>query len=146
MKIKTKKLNRIWNKSGMRQIIESPHQTFNKQTNILDNNGNMIANSQICANIRAYNETECNNFYYNKGFLQDCDCQFLDPEVKEYIKTQDRSADFWSSDFYIKKYRFATFLLNKKTNDLKIFSFAKNKKQDQLIEWIFKYLFDLDLL
>ena len=52
--------------------FESPHKTFNRQTNCLST-GNVIANTQYSNYIRPYGELECNGFTNPPGHLQDWD-------------------------------------------------------------------------
>jgi len=52
--------------------FESPHKTFNRQTNCLGT-GNMIANTQYSNYIRPYSEIECNSFTNPPGHLQNYD-------------------------------------------------------------------------
>lgn len=62
----------IYNKSGMKQIINTGFKEFDKQTNVITT-GNVFANTQASSYIRSYHETECNGFTFEKGSLQDHD-------------------------------------------------------------------------
>lgn len=141
MKVKLKEIKRQWTKNGMRQVIESPHKEFNNQTNLIDNCGNIIASTQTASYIRAYNETECNGHTFEQGYLQQCDTIRLDDKVKRYIYQQDKDHKFWATTFYIYK-AFCTLVVDLNTMELKVFNFAKNYKQNLLIDWLVEYLFE----
>ncbi|MBQ3047455.1 MAG: hypothetical protein IJD48_00370 [Clostridia bacterium] len=141
MKIRLREIKRQWTRNGMRQVIESPHKTFNKQTNLIDNCGNMIASTQNASYIRAYNETECNGHTFEQGYLQQCDTIRLDNRVKRYIYQQDKDHKFWVANFFTRKL-FCTLVVDLNTMELKVFNFAKNYKQNLLIDWLIEYLFE----
>ena len=140
MIIEKRNIIREWTKNGNKQKIESPHKTFNLRTNLIDNESNLITNTQTATYIRAYSETNCNGYKYECGCLQNIDLKYQCEQVREYIKKQNKNNTFWVTNFYIDA-KFCTMLLNLQTNDLKIFSFAKNYKQKKLIEWLKNYLF-----
>lgn len=141
MKVKLREIKRQWTRNGMRQVIESPHKTFNKQTNLIDNNGNMIASTQCSKYIRAYNDTECNGFSFAKGHLQNVDIKHLSTTAKLYIQEQNKDTTFWVTEFYLKDI-FCIMILNLDTMELKVFDYSKNYKQSQLVEWLTNYLFE----
>lgn len=58
--------------NGNKMRFESPHKTFNRQTNCLST-GNVIANTQYSNYIRPYSEIECNGFTNAPGHLQNWD-------------------------------------------------------------------------
>lgn len=144
MKVKLKEIKRQWTRNGMRQVIESPHKEFNKQTNLIDNSGNLIASTQNASYIRAYNETKCNGFTFEKGYLQKEDMRHLELIAQNYILEQDKNCKFWETSFYtgLKRKTFCTMILNLNTMELKVFSFANNYKQKLLIDWLIEYLFE----
>lgn len=144
MKVKLRKIKRQWTSNGMRQVIESPHKTFNKQTNLLDNNGNMIASTQNASYVRAYNDTECNGFNFAKGHLQRQDIAHLPLVAQNYILKQNKDCKFWETNFYTTPTAktFCTMILNLNTMELKVFDFSQNYKQSQLVEWLTNYLFE----
>jgi len=77
-----------------RQLFESEHKTFNRQTNLIDT-GNVYSNTQTSSYVRPYSETECNGFTRPPGHLRDFDLKGFDHmphRVKCYILsvTQDR--------------------------------------------------------
>lgn len=141
MKVKLKEIKRQWTKNGMRQIIDSPHKTFNNKTNLIDNRGNLITNTQTAYYIRAYNETECNGFTYKQGELQEFDMKYLDGIAINYIRQQDKNHKFWASQFRLNNL-ICIMLLNLNTMELKVFDFSKNNKQNLLINWLVDYLFE----
>ncbi len=55
-----------------RQHFESPHKTFNRQTQCIST-GNVIANTQYSNYVRPHSETECNGFTNDPGHLQNWD-------------------------------------------------------------------------
>lgn len=63
---------RIYDKSGMKQIINSGWKEFDKQTNLICT-GNAYCNTQFSNCIRSYNQTECNGFSNPKGDLLNFD-------------------------------------------------------------------------
>lgn len=141
MIVKLKEIKRQWNKTGMRQIINSGHKTFDNQTNVLDNSGNMIARTQYSHYIRNYNETQCNGETFKQGELQNYDMKRLPYNVKQYIN-KHKDFRYWYSEFYVNGNLFASFLLNTDTNDLQIFDYSKNMKQYALTLWLKDYMFE----
>ena len=143
-----KKLNRVWNKTGMRQIINTPHKTFNKQTNCLDNSGNCLSNTQICFYIRAYNDTiNPIGKVVDPGYLQNFDlAQFnnLPGSIKELCRS-DEEACWWVSEIRIfhgdHKQVICYFVRNLKTDKIYTFKNCINAKQHNLVEYLFNYLF-----
>lgn len=140
MKIKLKKINRQWNKTKMKQIINSNHKTFNKLTNLIDNHGTMIANTQTCFIVRGYDDILCNGLVFKNGYLQNEDLKHQKNNIKQFLNGQKDS--FWLSNFYLKNL-FCTFAINQNTHDLFIFDYSKNKKQQDLIKWLVNYLFEI---
>lgn len=146
---KQKEIKRIWNKTGMKQIINTGHKTFDKQTNIIDNHSNMIANTQLAFYIRAYNDVvNPIGETVDKGHLQDFDLKSfnnLPYKIKEFCKN-NADDGFWLSEFRIfnnnHKQVICYFLRNLNTNKVYTFNNAINYKQDNLIEWLKNYLFD----
>lgn len=142
MIVKLKQIKRVWTKNGMKQIINTPHKTFNKKTNCIDNYENMISKTQISKYIRAYNDIKCNYEEYKPGYLQNYDLNGFSGNVIEYIHKQDKSCKFWISNFYIDDL-FCTMVLNENTMDLKVFDFTTNYKQRKLIKWLIDYMFEI---
>lgn len=76
----------IFNKSGMKQIINSGWKTFDKQTNYIGP-GNVISNMQFSKVIRPYNDTECNGRTFKEGELMKFDLKpFYEYGVPHIIK------------------------------------------------------------
>ena len=63
-----------WSKNGMKMIINTDFQLFNKQTNYISD-GQVIANTQFSLCIRPYNETECNGINFPIGHLHNKDLE-----------------------------------------------------------------------
>ena len=65
---------RKYNKTKMKQIVDSHWKLFNKQTNLIAS-GNVIANTQYSNVIRPWKETECNGRTNPFGRLMEFDLQ-----------------------------------------------------------------------
>ena len=65
---------KVWNSTGMKQIIDSGWKEFDRQTNCIST-GNVISNTQLSQFIRPYSETECNGFERPKGHLMKFDLE-----------------------------------------------------------------------
>lgn len=57
-----------FNKSGMKQLVDTGWRTFDRQTNCIST-GNVVANTQLSLYIRPYRETECNGHTFQPGEL-----------------------------------------------------------------------------
>jgi len=94
----------IFNKSGMKQIVNTGFKTFDKQTNLITN-GNVISNTQASSYIRSYHEIECNGFFKEKGYYQDYDIKpfkkYLKPYQIEMIKQETKKEGGILYLFYI---------------------------------------------
>lgn len=88
---------RIWNKSGMKQIINSGWKLFDKQTNVITT-GNVYANTQLSSYIRPWKETQCNGITYNEGYLMKYDLQqywrflsYVPKRIMNVLKDKERT-------------------------------------------------------
>lgn len=76
---------KTYNKSGMKQIIDSGWKEFDMQTNCITT-GNAYCNTQLSSFIRPFNETECNGFSFARGHLLNFDLkQFQGFQIPENI-------------------------------------------------------------
>ena len=66
----------VWNKTGMKQIINSDYKLFNKQTNYISI-GNVISNTQYSSYIRPYKEIKNGNYIGKEG-------DFLKFDIKNF--------------------------------------------------------------
>lgn len=85
---------KTYNKSGMKQIIDSGWKEFDMQTNLITT-GNVYSNTQTSSFIRPFNETECNGLSYCKGDLMNFDMKefqrFGIPEnIREILRNPER--------------------------------------------------------
>lgn len=85
---------RTYNKSGMKQIIDSGWKEFDMQTNCITT-GNAYCNTQTSSLIRPFNETECNGHSFSKGHLMNFDLKqfqkFGIPEnIREILRNPER--------------------------------------------------------
>ena len=84
----------VWNKSGMKMLIDSGWKEFDKQTNCITT-GNVYANTQLSGFIRPYKEIECNGYVKPEGELLNFDLKpfrvFRIPkEIEEYLTNKKR--------------------------------------------------------
>jgi hypothetical protein len=84
---------KIWSKNGMRQVINTGHKEFDRQTQVIDI-GNVWANTQFSNYIRPRDEIECNGFVSPPGHLQNYDLgaysampQHVESEVRKLVDT-----------------------------------------------------------
>ena len=96
----------IFNKSGMKQIINSGWKTFDKQTNYIGP-GNAISNTQLSMVIRPYKETECNGTTFKEGHLMKFDLKpfykYPVPHIiKSWIENKNRTDDLFLYMFYVR--------------------------------------------
>ncbi len=69
-----------WTRNGMRQILDSQHKLFNKQTSMITD-GNSIGSTMYGSFVRGFLATECNGFTNPPGHLRDFD---LKPFIQTY--------------------------------------------------------------
>jgi hypothetical protein len=96
----------IFNKTGMKQIINSDFKEFNKQTNCISY-GNCISNTQYSSFIRPFNEIECNGFINEKGHLLRFDLKYFKniPErLMNILKDEKRTESYILYEFCIYKH------------------------------------------
>lgn len=82
----------IFNKSGMKQIINSGYKLFDNQTNYIGT-GNVIANTQISSFIRPYNEIENCGYIGKPGQFMNYDMQNfkrVSRSIEKIIYDKDR--------------------------------------------------------
>ena len=79
-----------WRKDGMKQILDSPHKTWNKQAIALMT-GNVIDNGYTSWYIRPWNQTECNGYTNEPGHLQNFDLNTF-KNLPNYVREYFRSA------------------------------------------------------
>lgn len=75
----------VWNKTGMRMLLNTDYKTFNKQTNCISS-GNVIANTEIGWHIRPKNEISCNGKDFELGELRNHDLSCL--ELNNFISAE----------------------------------------------------------
>lgn len=96
----------IFNKTGMKQIINSDFKEFNKQTNCISY-GNCICNTQYSSFIRPFTETECNGFTNEKGHLLRFDLQHfkrIPDNIMNILKDEKRTESYILHEFFIYKH------------------------------------------
>ncbi len=137
----------IFNKSGMKQIIDSGFKTFDKQTNLITY-GNVIANTQISSYIRTKTETTCNGFDFKEDELRQHDLQWFKKYLNSYsIKRIEELTENKQAILYM------FFITNKKkeidpigfiltdSDHLKVLYFTTNKDTEKRYQAL-KYLID----
>ena len=97
----------IWNKTGMKQIINSGWKLFDNQTNCITT-GNAYCNTQYSSFIRPYKETECNMQTFQIGHLMRYDMRpfsrFSIPEtIREILCDESREESVILYMFFINK-------------------------------------------
>lgn len=99
----------IFNKSGMKQIINSGWKTFDKQTNLICE-GNLIANTQYSDTIRPYKETECDVLTFEEGELMKFDLKpfykYPVPHIiKDILEDENRTEEVYLYMFFVRDRR-----------------------------------------
>ena len=92
-----------FNKSGMKQIINSDYKLFNKQTNCISY-GNVIANTQYSSFIRPYSQTTCNNNNFSEGELMKSDLKYfrnIPASIKDKLYAKDRKESYILYEFFV---------------------------------------------
>ena len=92
-----------FNKSGMKQIINSDYKLFNKQTNYISY-GNVIANTQYSSFIRPYSQTTCNNNNFSEGELMKSDLKYfgnIPASIKDKLYAKDRKESYILYEFFV---------------------------------------------
>lgn len=92
----------IFNKSGMKQIIDTGFKIFDKQTNLITT-GNVIANTQFSNYIRPYNETKVNGITRRPGVLMNFDLQYyhnLPKSINDFLKDINRKGSVILYEFH----------------------------------------------
>lgn len=82
-----------WNKSQMKQILDSPHKTWNKQAIALCT-GNVWDSGYVSNYIRPWNKLECNGRINEPGHLQNFDIKHyvrLPCEIRYYLRNIEKS-------------------------------------------------------
>ena len=93
----------IFNKSGMKQIINSDYKLFNKQTNCISY-GNVIANTQYSLFIRPYGQTTCNNHNFSEGELMRSDLKYfgnIPAHIENKLYAKDRKESYILYEFFV---------------------------------------------
>ena len=93
----------IFNKSGMKQIINSDYKLFNNQTNYISY-GNVIANTQYSSFIRPYGQTACNNHNFSEGELMRSDLKYfrnIPASIKNKLYAKDRKESYILYEFFV---------------------------------------------
>lgn len=83
-----------WNKNGMKQILDSPHKTWNKQTVALCT-GNVWDSGYFSNYIRPWNKLECNGRINEQGHLQNFDLNHyksLPLYIRNYFKFEAKES------------------------------------------------------
>lgn len=98
----------IWNKSGMKQILETGCKEFDKYITCVST-GNVVGGGQLSFYIRPYNETECNGFTREKGVLRKFDLESfkeIPNSVRKYVEsvTIDNSVILYKFYHYNRNY------------------------------------------
>ena len=98
---------RKYNKTKMKQIVDSHWKLFNKQTNLIAS-GNVIANTQYSNVIRPWKETECNGRTNPFGRLMEFDLQgfkkhAIPDRILNVIKDKNRENSLILYMFYVTK-------------------------------------------
>lgn len=88
--MKTMLKEKQW-KNGNKMVFNSKHKTFNKQCRCIGV-GNQISDVTYSNYIRAFSETKCSRFTFDKGHLQNYDltrgitADFIPSQIKAQIK------------------------------------------------------------
>lgn len=90
-----------WSKNGMKMLINTDFQLFNKQTNYISN-GQVIANTQYSRYIRPYNETECNGCKFQEGELHYADLEYftIPTKLRDLLRKQTVSVILYEFKIY----------------------------------------------
>jgi hypothetical protein len=64
--------NKLWSVDGNKMLVDTPHKTFNKQTNCIAT-GNVISNTQVSRYIRAFSDVRTMGPPVVPGYLQKWD-------------------------------------------------------------------------
>lgn len=94
----------VFNKTGMRQLVDTGYKKFDKATNYIGT-GNVIANTQYSLYIRPYNETECNGFTNPKGHLLNYDLSMfkhIPLRIREILCNKTRTESYILYLFFVK--------------------------------------------
>jgi hypothetical protein len=121
-------LKAIYTADGNKQIIDTGHKTFDKQT-VCISRGNVYAPTMIGNHIRAFNEETSNGQTFRKGELQAFDLKpFALPKyIREYVVNNAQFEGVWLYMFWHHRARYARngntklvhgFLVTKYNHDL----------------------------
>lgn len=90
-----------WSKNGMKMLINTDFQLFNKQTNLISR-GQTIANTQYSLCIRPYNETKCNGIEFPIGHLHNTDLQYftIPEKLRELLREQTETVVLYEFKVY----------------------------------------------
>lgn len=93
----------VFNKSGMRQLVDTGYKRFDKATNYIGT-GNVIANTQCSFYIRSYNETECNRQTFPKGHLLNYDLNMfrnIPSKIRHILCDKERTTSCILYNFFV---------------------------------------------
>lgn len=93
----------VFNKSGMRQLVNTGYKKFDNATNYIST-GNVIANTQYSLYIRPYCETKCNNCDFPEGHLLNYDMRMINnipQRIREILSDKARKVSYILYKFFV---------------------------------------------
>lgn len=115
---------KVYNKSGTKQLIDSGWRLFDKQTNCITT-GNAYCNTQFSSFIRPFSKTECNGIQNPQGHLLYFDLgpfrKFQIPTlIKDILTDESRKESVILYMFFVSKEHIEPFCWAVTTKDYKL--------------------------